>query len=207
MKKLLLIIALFTSFSCMKNDKEQVQTFVSFGEVVRNNSTTLEFKTDLAQDVIFNLSTPLINVMSGDRLLVMGGMKSNAENTYVAELYQIAEVDIEAVIDREDVMDESELGEDGVNISQILASGDYLNLFFQSKNHSVTLVIDEVKEDNGTLRVKSTLYNKKVEEETQITITSFDISEYLLNKSISIDIKYKDLGDKVVTKNIVISND
>lgn len=207
MKKLLLIIALFTSFSCMKNDKEQVQTFVSFGEVVRNNSTTLEFKTDLAQDVIFNLSTPLINVMSGDRLLVMGGMKSNAENTYVAELYQIAEVDIEAVIDREDVMDESELGEDGVNISQILASGDYLNLFFQSKNHSVTLVIDEVKEDNGTLRVKSTLYNKKVEEETQITITSFDISEYLLNKSISIDIKYKDLDDKVVTKNIVISND
>lgn len=191
----------------MKNDKEQVQTFVSFGEVVRNNSTTLEFKTDLAQDVIFNLSTPLINVMSGDRLLVMGGMKSNAENTYVAELYQIAEVDIEAVIDREDVMDESELGEDGVNISQILASGDYLNLFFQSKNHSVTLVIDEVKEDNGTLRVKSTLYNKKVEEETQITITSFDISEYLLNKSISIDIKYKDLDDKVVTKNIVISND
>lgn len=203
MKKLLLITILFLTFSCMKNDGEQLRSFVTFGEIVRNDITTLEIETDYSQRVTGNLSTPLISANVGDRLFVVGAIKSETENGYDADIYQIGTVDIKEVVE---AAEDDDFGKDEVSVTEMIASGDYLNLFIPTDNHSVTLVVKKAKVENGILEMQTELFNEANGAKNDKNIISFDISNYLKYEQINLEMKYTGVNGTNEIKNVFIKN-
>lgn len=191
MKNLLLILIMFSFFSCKKIE-QQPQRFTIFGEVT-NVYTGLSIVSDNDEKINFESNTSAVTLINGDRVFVLGELVSQSGKNFEAKLLNLAEVDVEDIVYIEP---DTELPE-GKNVEleseSIMITGDYLNIFLNttSKDHNIKMYILKAEKDsNGTMVVEAELYNAGGGINNS-QIISFDLSEFDSYDIIQLKLKYK----------------
>ncbi|MEG0499487.1 MAG: NigD-like C-terminal domain-containing protein [Rikenellaceae bacterium] len=192
MKKLLLILVMFSFFACKKSDP-QPQRFTILGTVTQMFSG-LSIVSDVDEKVNFTDYLPNSAIMTGDRVYVLGELISQSGNVYEAKFLNIMKVEINSVYKAEEV-DREDLGDEPIILENdnILFSGYFLNLFMNSTtySHNLTLYIESEKEEsNGTMSITAEICNNAVGAKSS-PIVSFDLRDYKERKLSSLTIRYK----------------
>lgn len=200
MKKLLLLLSMISFLSCKTDYEAQPQVFSALGEVTSMSGQTLNFESDFNERIRFTNNT-LTTVSYGDRIFVYGQITTQNELGYEAELINLSPVKVKSLTPEGTLPEE--LGKEGCDLFNVMASGDYVTFFINDNYHELSLLIlKEELDEKNVMTITTKLYNKTSETKTN-NLVSFDLSNYSSYKTVAIHLTYVDKNGSEAEKNLI----